>query len=171
MAKNEQKKLFGKIHLLDILFILLVVAIVVVVAIKLIIPSEETVIGTTELLGSKTVETVEVTFMTEPYEVTALNNIKVGDKLVELKEYINGEIISTEIVDYEVTMVDNNGEMVTGSHPLLKRAVVTARAEVSFKDPTYKLGTIAITENKDFFMNTDTVRLKTIILSINSTKE
>lgn len=166
--KNQSKiiELISKIHILDIFFVLMVVAIIGVVVIKLSLPREDTVIGTSELLGSKSKMTVEMTMITEPYEVVVLDNIHEMAQLVELKEYMDGEILSVEIVDYLITKVDNNGTVVTGPHPFLKQAIVIARAAVTYKEPTYKFGTVGITENKEFHLNTDRVKLKTIITDI-----
>ncbi|MDA3847027.1 MAG: DUF4330 family protein [Vallitaleaceae bacterium] len=163
----EKKKLLRKIHILDIFFIFLVITVIVVMVMKLSIPQEETVINTADLsFGSKTEQEVMITFITVPFEEIMLQEIHVGDQLVELKDYINGYVESVSIIDYDVTMVDNNGIVITEAHPYEKKAVIVVKATITYKEPIYKLGTMQITENKEFLFNTEEVKLETIVTDI-----
>ncbi len=164
---DKVKKVFGKIHVLDIIFVVLLIVVVIVVGMKLSIPREETIVNSTDIgLGNKDKQVVNITMITEPYEITLLNEIDIAAKLVENKDYIDGEVLSVEIVDHVVTKVDNNGDKVTKAHPYLKKAIVVAKATVSYKEPIYKLGTLGITENKEYHLNTNKVKLTTIITEI-----
>jgi len=163
----DKKKIFGKIHILDIFFILLVITVIIVMILKLNIPQEETVINTADLsIGNKSEIEAMITFKTAPFEEVMLKDIQVGDQLVELKDYIDGYVESVDIIDYDITMVDNNGDVVTAPHPYEKQAVIVVKATLSYKEPIYKLGTMQITEDKEFLFNTEKVKLETIVTDI-----
>lgn len=156
---NEQGKLFGKIHIFDLFFLLLLIIVVLGAISKF---SSGSIIQFTT--NTKPVQ-VECVMKTEPYRDMYLESVQIGDMLAEDKKYLDGEITDIQIVDYEAAEIDNNGEMVVGTHPFKKQAIITIVATVDYKEPIYQMGKQEIREGAKVYLTTDTAKLSTIVIS------
>jgi hypothetical protein len=159
MKNNTMKKngkLFGKIHVLDILVILLVIIVALTAFSRL---SGNDIVSFSSSEDYK----IKYSVLTYEYNESYFESARVGDLLAEDKRYLDGKITNVEIVDKVVTFMDNEGELVTGAHPDLKRALITVEATVEYKNSVYKLGKQEIREGKPNFVITERCNLSGII--------
>lgn len=152
-------RIFGRIHILDI--VILLVAIMVVV----------TAIGRfsgTEIInfGSGKDVTIRYQVLTYSYEPIYFESMHVGDPIAFDKEYLDGEIVEIEIIDKMVNLVDNNGDAINGIHPTQKYALVTIEATAEYKNPVYTVGQQEIREGLPHFLTTEFSNLSGIVSSI-----
>ncbi len=149
----KKGKLFGKIHLLDLIILLALIGVVM------------TGIGRFsggEIIdfGSGTRSRVRIEVITALYDEAYFYNLEKGMALADNKKYLtNSEITHVEIIDAEVTKVDNNGQVVTGVHPSKKRALVTIEADAEYKSPIYTIGQQEIREGYSHFILTEKTNL------------
>jgi hypothetical protein len=113
---------------------------------------------------------VEFTVETYPFQEDYFASIEVGDKLAEDKKYINGTVTNIQIIDNMLALPDNNGQMVTESDPFKKKALVTSRVEMSYKDPVYKMGKEEMVVGNVFFFTTEKVKLSSVIVDFKIVK-
>lgn len=161
-TSNEKKSkllLFGKIHLFDLVMLFLILVLFVGLANKL---TGGKLISA--ITGDKDVR-VKVVLQTREYPLEALENIKVGDKLAENKQYLDGEITYVEIVDRVVSFPNENGEVIMGSDPTAKSAIVTLEATAKYKEPVYSFGKQEFIPGSYLFLTTTTLNLKTVVIS------
>lgn len=161
---NKDLKLFGKIHLLDILIIVLFLFLLVGLVDKF---SDGKLVSS--LSGASDLK-IRVSFVTEPYYEESLKNIKIDDKLVDNKKYLDGKISNVEIIDYKISKLDNNGENIVGSHPDYKRANVEVICTVKYAPPVYSFGKQEFTEGNIVFLTTETINLKAYVTKIEKVK-
>jgi hypothetical protein len=152
-------KLFNKIHIFDLILILLAIIVLLTGYSRLSGDSIINFSGTSQVKLRYTVETY-------PYREAYFENLEVGDKLAEDKKYLAGEIVGVEVVDYYMTSVDNNGDVVTDINPLKSQAFVTIEATVDYGNPIYSFGSQELREGSPYFLVTDKCNLSAIITSI-----
>lgn len=153
---DKHGKLFGKVHIFDILICIVFIVVIFGAFNKL---------SGDALIDFGTGDKVEIEFWAEtiPYAVEALECVKPGDKLAEDKKYLDGEIVEVKIVDANVSYPDNNGVVITGPHPYQKKAVIKAKAVVDKKNLIYELGKQEIREGQVIFLTTEKVSLSVIV--------
>ena len=149
-------KLFGKIHVLDILVILVTIIVLFTGYAKL---------SGTEIVDFGDGSDVKLRYevITSGYDPLYFDNLKVGDIIAEDKKLLAGKIISVDIIDKNVAIVDNNGDIISGADPELKRAVVVIEATGEYKLPIYKLGKQELREGRPYFLVTELVNLSSVI--------
>lgn len=152
-------KLFGKIHILDVIVIIAAIAVFV------------TAIGRfsgTEIInfGTGSAVTIRYQVTTGNYDPIYFERLTVGDVLAEDKRFLDGKIVDVEFIDSPVTLVDNNGDRVTGINPVLKKAVVTIEAVGETKGAVYKVGGQEIREGLPHFIVTQYNNLSGIVSDI-----
>jgi len=149
-------KLFGKIHVLDILVVLLTIVVLFTGYGKL---------SGTEIVdfGDGTDVKIRYEIITSGYDALYFDNLKPGDIVAEDKKLLDGKIISVKIIDKIVTIVDNNGDIIRGSDPELKRAIVVIEATGEYKMPIYKFGKQELREGRPYFLVTELVNLSSVI--------
>jgi len=149
-------KLFGKIHVLDILVALVTIIVLFTGYAKL---------SGTEIVDFGDGSDVKLRYevITSAYDPLYFDNLKVGDIIAEDKKLLSGEIISVDIIDKDVAIVDNNGDVISGVDPELKRAVVVIEATGEYKLPVYKLGKQELREGRPYFLITELVNLSSVI--------
>lgn len=160
---DKNLRLFGKIHLLDLVPVLLIVLVLAGVGSK---------IGVGDIIySSNTGKTTMVNIIceTEPYDMVMLESIKVGDVLAEDKAYINARITSSEIIDDVVGLIDNNGKEVVDINPIEKIARIGIEIETTFEDPMYLVKSKDIHElfvGKKFYLTTQNSKLVVIVTEL-----
>lgn len=153
----KKGKLFGKIHMLDIIIVLALIGVVITAVGRF---SGGEIID----LSSGTNQKVRIEVVTGLYDEAYFLNLEAGMQLAEDKKYLaESKIISVEIIDSEITKVDNDGNVVTGVHPTKKRAVVTIEALAEYKNPIYNIGKQEIREGYPHFILTETTNLSGVI--------
>ncbi len=157
--KKSRLKLFGKVHVFDIIVLLLVLVLVVGFVNKI---SGGNLMSS---ISGQEEARVKVVVKTMGYPEEALQNIVIGDQLAENKQYMDGEIVDVEIIDMEVSMVNEDGEIVLGIDPTNKCALVTLEATAKYKEPVYSFGKQEFVSGSYIFLTTTTLNLKTIVIS------
>lgn len=149
-------KLFGKIHVLDILVALVTIIVLFTGYAKL---------SGTEIVdfGDGTDIKIRYEVITGGYDALYFDNLKVGDIIAEDKKLLTGKIVSVDIIDKIITFVDNNGDIITGADPILKRAVIVVEATGEYKEPIYTLGKQELREGRPYFLVTELVNLSSVI--------
>lgn len=152
-------KLFGKIHVLDIIIIL--------VAIMVVITAVNRFSGTEIIsFGNGEEVTIRYQVLTYSYEPEYFESMLINDRIVYDKEYLDGKIVNIEIIDKMVNLIDNNGDVVRGIHPTEKYALVTIEATAEYKNPIYTVGQQEIREGLPHFLTTEYSNLSGIVSSI-----
>ncbi len=142
--------LFNRIHIIDSLVIVALIVGGLMFGISFFGNGEIEVKPPAEMV------TVEATFLSYPYRQEFLESYHVGDKLAKDKTYLNGSVISTEIIDTYISLIDNNGIEVTDVHPYLKRARVTVRVELERDQPIIFFKGAEMVINENHFLTTET---------------
>ncbi|GKX30360.1 hypothetical protein SH1V18_28400 [Vallitalea longa] len=158
---NKQGKLFGKIHLVDCIFIALIIILLVSVLNRFTFSKVDVITNNSQNIIA------EITVETYPYRQEYLNSISVGDKIAESKKYLDGEIKQIDIIDDDIALIDNNGDTVVGAHPFLKKAKVDIEIQVKVDGNKIKLGNQELVAGTNIFLTTDKAYLSAIVLDIN----
>lgn len=153
---DNKGKIFGKLHLFDLIFFVLLIAVIIGALSKL---SGGNIVS----IGNSTKVKIAYTVITEPYREDYLTCIKPGKQLADGKKFLNGEVKEVEVVDYMVSAVDNNGDVIVGAHPYEKKAIIKVIAEVDYKEPIYKLGKQEIRVGARVFLTTEDCYLSSTI--------
>jgi len=156
---DEKGKLFSIIHVFDLIFIIILVFVILGAVNKF---SNGNLVSITQ--DTKKVY-VKCTMETDPYRETYFQSIKIGDKLAEDKKYLEGNVTDIKIVDNIVTEVDNNGDIIKGAHPFLKKAIITFEVALDYKEPIYSMGKQEIRNGAFINLLTDKSRLSGTIIN------
>lgn len=153
---NNKGKIFGKLHILDILVIVFAVIVALTAFARL---------SGNDIVSFSNGEDVKVqyTVLTYEYGQDYFQSARVGDAIAEDKRFLDGKITNIEIVDKIISQIDNNGDLVTAPHPELKRALITVETTVEYKNSVYKMGKQEIREGKPNFVITERCNLSGII--------
>lgn len=154
---DKSGKLFGKVHIFDIVIALVFVTIILGALNKF---SGGNLISFSG--GTKEVDVV-YWLETNEYRPEFLESIKVGDILAEDKKFLEGKIEEIEIIDFNVTEVDNNGNTVVGPHPFMKKARVKVSATLNYNEPLYDLGKQEVRVGAILFLTTEKAKLSVTV--------
>lgn len=160
MNKPSKLKLFGKIHLFDLIVFLLLLIMLLGMANRL---SGGKLISS---FNSATDKRVEVVLRTREYPLTSLNAIQIGEQLSENKQYLDGEVKDFTIMEREVSHLDEGGKLVVGPDPFYKWADVTIVATMKYNEPVYSLGKQEYVPGSNVFLSTTRLNLKAVVMSI-----
>lgn len=160
MANKSKLKLFGKIHLFDVIVILLLLVMLMGLANRL---SGNKLISS---LTGASEKKIEVVLRTREYPVESLKSIKIGEQLSENKQYLDGEVTAFEILERKVSYVDENGVTVVGDDPFYKCADVTFVAKARYNEPVYTIGKQEYVAGSNVFLTTGSLNLKAIVISV-----
>lgn len=165
--KKEKKslKLFGRIHVFDLIVVLLLVVVILGTVNKL---TGGNLISS--LTGDRDVR-VRVVFQTVEYPVEALKSINIGDKLAENKQYLDGNIMDVEIIDNMVSHQDETGEMVYGKDPAYSLARVTIEATAKYGGAVYSFGKQEFVPGSFLFLTTTNINLKGTVVECSEIKK
>lgn len=155
-AIDSKGKIFGKLHIFDLIFGVLVIAVIIGALSKV---SGDNIVS----IGTSTKVQIAYTLITEPYREDYLKSIEPGKQLAEDKKFLTGEVTAVEVVDYMVSAIDNNGDIIVGVHPYEKKAIIKVIAEVDYKEPIYKLGKQEIRVGARVFLTTEDFNLSTTV--------
>lgn len=158
---DEKGKIFGKVHIFDIIIAFVFVAIVLGALNKF---SSSNIISFGG--GSEAIK-CEFWVETNEYAPEYFDTLKVGDLLAEEKKYIDGQIAEVEIVSFDVTEVDNNGDTVVGTHPFFQKARIKVTATLDYKKPLYSLGKQEIRVGAIMFLTTEKSKLSATVTDFN----
>lgn len=156
---DKKGRILGKIHILDLLFIL-AVALVLVVSISKVL--NQSVI---DISGSQEKRNVEVR-ATITEERGFLDVVQLGDILGEDKEYFDVEILSVEAVPVELVNLDNDGNRVVSTDPARERVSLLFAGELVYENMAYKLGSQELAPGKTVFLESDLYKLRAQIVEI-----
>lgn len=156
---DDKGRIFGKIHILDLLFILAVILIIFSSIAKIL---NRSVLDITTPQEYRDVEVEVVVNEDEGY----LNIIKIGDILGEKRKYLDGEIISVEVDDVEERNLDENSNEIVSIDPTKEKANIVFTARVNYKDLNYMLGDQELREGKFIFLESDLYRLRAQIVNM-----
>lgn len=160
MNKSSKLKLFGKIHIFDLIVFLLLAIMILGMANRL---------SGGKLISSFTgaaEKRVEVVLRTREYPLESLNAIEIGEQLSENKQYLDGEVKAFEIMEREVSFLDEKGELIVGPDPFYKWADVTIVATMKYNEPVYSLGKQEYVPGSNVFLTTTRLNLKSVVMSI-----
>lgn len=162
MIKNW--KLFGKLHLFDLVVLLLMVFVLIGLFNRL------TGGKVGSLIAGSQVVPMTVVLETYPCDALSLENLKVGDQLGENKSFMNGQVTAIDIQDYYHTLVDNHGQPVYGVDPDLKISRVTLDLMADYKKPIYSFGQQELRVGISFFIITETAYLSATVIDMQEKK-
>lgn len=163
---DSKWKLFGKVHVFDVLFIL--VALLVVVGFL----NKASGGNIASLTGGTKPVVMECTVLTYEYDPLYFTGLKVGAQLAEDKSFFKGsEIVSIDLQEFNVSLINDEGQMITGPHPFKKKATVKVRFTADYKEPIYKLGKQEIRVGAPFFITTETCKISAIVIDMKPIKE
>lgn len=160
----KKGKLFGKIHIVDILAFVVLVG-VIVINVGSFSPAK-----ITSYSQGKVVK-IQYEVITYEYSPLVFERLIPGTVLAQDKKYLDGKILDIEILDKVISLVDNNGEIVTAAHPLYKKAHITLEATVLYEDEAYKLGNQEVREGKPYFIITEWNNISAIVTNIEIIEE
>lgn len=150
---NKEGKLFNKINILDFIFILAILFLIFLSGIK-IMGKELQDIGSSA-------ENVKVEFSASILmDAGYLDVIKEGDRIGEVKQYLDSYIKEVQIVPLESTNLDFNGEKIVSIDPTMEIANIVVEGDMLFDNMSYKLGNQELRQGKIIFIESDYYRLK-----------
>lgn len=154
---DKSGKLFGKVHIFDI--------VIAMVFVTIILGALNKFSGGNLISFSGGTKQVDVVYWleTNEYRPEFLESIHVGDVLAEDKKFLDGKIEEIEIIDFNVTEVDNNGNTVVGIHPFMKKARVKVSATLNYNDPLYDLGKQEVRVGAILFLTTEKADLSVTV--------
>ncbi|GMQ57579.1 hypothetical protein AN1V17_19740 [Vallitalea sediminicola] len=157
---DKQGKLFGKLHLVDTIFIILLILLIISII-------NRASSGNVKVFnGNNHKAKVELTVETYAYREEYFESLEVGDKIAEDKKYLDGEITEINIVDDEIALADNNGDVVIGSHPYKKKARIVLEVQVDVNGNIIKMGKQELVVGSNLFLTTEKADLSTKIIDI-----
>lgn len=160
MNKTSKLKLFGKIHLFDLIVFFLLLVMLFGVGNRL---TGGKLISSFNAAAEKK---VEVVLRTREYPLTTLNAIEIGEKLSENKQYLDGEVKAVKLMEREVSYLDDKGQVVLGNDPYYKWADVTIVATMKYNEPVYSLGKQEYVAGSNVFLTTTRLNLKSVVMSV-----
>ena len=156
---NKEGKVFNKINILDLIFIVFVLFLVFLSAFKLIGKDLEDLTVSSDIVNIEVRASIE---MDKGY----LDVIKVGDRLGELKQYIDAYIEEVEISPVKSTNLDENGNVVVSDDPTKERAYIVLTAKAQYGNNIYKFGKQELRQGKIVFIESDFYKYKAQIESV-----
>ncbi len=153
---NKQGKVAGKIHIFDIL-ILLVILLVGITAFERLTDNE--------LISFSQEEDVKIKYevvFTE-YSQDYFTSVAVGDQLAEDKKYLDGKVTNILIEDRMITRVDNEGKAISAPDPIKKKVTIEVEATATYENPIYKIGKQELREGLPHFFVTQKCNLSGVI--------
>ncbi len=161
---DEKGKIFGKVHIFDVIIALVFVAVVLGAINK--------VSGGNFISFSGGTKQVECVYWVETneYRPEFFDGLKVGEVIAEDKKFLDGKIEEVQIIDFDITLVDNNGDTIVGAHPFLKKARVKVSATLDFNDPIYTLGKQEVRTGAIIFLTTEKVDLSVTVTDFQAVK-
>ncbi len=153
---NKQGKVGGKIHVFDLLLILVVILVGITAFERL---------TDNELISFSQEEDIKVRYevvFTE-YNSEYFTSVEIGDQLAEDKKFLTGEITNISIEDRIITRVDNNGQVISAADPLKKKVTIEVEATASYENPIYKIGKQELREGLPHFLVTQRSNLSGVI--------
>lgn len=156
---NKEGKVFNKINILDLIFIVFVLFLVFLSAFKLIGKDLEDLTVSSDIVNIEVRASIE---MDKGY----LDVIKVGDRLGELKQYIDAYIEEVEISPVKSTNLDENGNAVISEDPTMEKAEIVFSAKLPYGNNIYKFGKQELRQGKIVFLESDFYKYKAQIVSV-----
>lgn len=156
---DEKGKLFGKLNILDFLALLIVLLLIVLSLFK-ILNKDLSDLSVKEEIYKVEVETSVI--MDKGY----FDVVKVGDKLGEMKHYLDATIKDIEILPVEVFTQDENGKKVKTIDPHSEKAIITFEAQSPYKNNSYYLGKQEMRQGKLVFIESDLYRYRVQIINL-----
>ncbi len=158
---NEKGKLFGLVNILDLITIILIIAVVFGAYTKFFK-------GATNISIMSSNKTKEMEFVVRliPNYEAYFSQFSVGDKMADIKHYLDAEITNIEIKDTYRSVTDENGTVLKKKHPFFKEAFITIKGTVVDKDPIFKLGDQEIRVGTHYWVTTQLCKFSGKILEI-----
>ncbi|WFA09129.1 DUF4330 domain-containing protein [Tissierella sp. Yu-01] len=156
---DDKGRIFNKINILDLLFIVLILFLVFLSVIKIFGANLEDLTATDENVN---IEFTASIVMDKGY----LDVINVGDQLGETKQFLDAYIEDVEVVEVMATNLDQNGNEVVSVDPTMEKAEVVISANVPYKNMSYKLGNQELRQGKIIFLESQFYRYKAQIESV-----
>ncbi|MCB5558756.1 DUF4330 domain-containing protein [Anaerosalibacter bizertensis] len=156
---DKEGRIFGKINILDFIFIVLIVVLVFLSSLKLLNKDVSDLASKDELV---TVEVETSAIMDKGY----FEVVKVGDKLGETKQYLDATIKDIKKLPVEESNLDIDGNTVVSVDPLKEKAVITFEATVPYEKFVYKFGKQELRQGKAIFIESDLYRYKAKITNL-----
>ncbi|WP_273322459.1 DUF4330 domain-containing protein [Vallitalea guaymasensis] len=157
---DKQGKLFGKIHLVDTIFIILIIILVISVI-------KRSASGNVKVFnGNSHKVKVELTVETYAYREEYLQSLNVGDEIAEDKKYLDGKITDINIIDDQIALTDNNGDVIIGAHPFKKKGRIIIEVQADKNGNSIKMGKQELVVGSNLFLTTEKSDLSTKIMNI-----
>lgn len=154
---DKKGRLFGKINVLDFIVIVLVIGLIILAS-RNIFDKEESNISTKDEMFDLEIETIII--MDKGY----FDLIKVGNRLTESQDYLDGRVKDIKILPVEIVKEDLYGNIIKGEDPALEKAIVTIEGKASYSNHTYEFGKQEIRQGRKIFIESDLYRYRVEIL-------
>lgn len=92
--------------------------------------------------------------------------VKVGDRIGDMKQYLNATVVSVSTEDLMETNWSADGRKVESVHPLKERVFIEVEGTLPYQSYSYKLGKQEIRYGQAIFLESDAYRLAGKIISI-----
>lgn len=156
---NKEGKVFNKINILDLIFIVAIIFLIFLSVIKMMGKDLDDISLDSQI---RTIKVEVSVVMDKGY----LDTIRIGDRLGETKQYLDAYVESVEIEPVMVTNVDDMGNTIVSEDPLKESAKVVFEATIPFESNSYKLGKQELRQGKIIFLESDFYRYFAQIESI-----
>lgn len=156
---DKEGRIFGKINILDFIAIVLALFLLLLAVLKVFNAQLSNLTAESELV---TIEVKVSAVMDKGY----FDVVKVGDRLGEVKQYIDATVTDVEILPVEETHLDEDGNTVVSTNPLQEKAIVTFEATLPYENYKYKFGSQELRQGKTINLESDLYRYEAQIISI-----
>lgn len=156
---DEKGRIFGKINILDFIALTFVLILIILASFK-ILNTNLSELSEKEDLVKVQVETSVI--MDKGY----FEVVKVGDKLSEMKSYLDAEIIDIEIRPVEVVREDDEGNKIIEVDPEVEKAIITFEGQVPYSNNIYNFGKQELRQGKMMFLESDLYRYRVQIMNL-----
>ena len=147
---DEKGRIFGKINIIDLMVLLVIIAIIAAICFR-IFSKNQNADGTSPLQGK---QEVHLTLQAQLVVPEAIDQLKVGDKLVANNSFTTAEIVSIDYKKADHVTADQNGDVHLKEHPLWYDLTVVVKDEVNPSSPTLKIGGQEARVNYTFILKT-----------------
>lgn len=165
----KEGKIFGKINILDFLFLIVLIMLLFLAFLKATGKEIEEIGSTAEI---KEVYVVATTIINEDEWLGTgyLDSIKEGDRLGATKQYIDAFVEKVELLPVKEVNMDINGNPVESVNPSKEQLRIEFRGKLPFEKNVLKFGDEELRQGKIVFIQSDAFRYKAMIDSIEEVK-
>lgn len=159
---NDKGKIFGLINIVDLIVLVIIVAIVGAVGYRAMSPKVNANVDS----DTPKEQYCYVTVVAQQAVPEAVDELKVGDKLVANNEFTDAEIVSISSAPAAQVNVNSEGQSVLSQHPLWKDITVVVKEKIDPSSVILKVATQEVRVNYPFILKTQVVECNSKIRGI-----